>query len=228
MYELREIFERTIERFPLHVVPTETRRSICIDYAWSIPTPEVIEALAALSPITEIGAGTGYWARLLSDAGATIEATDLNPPGSNRRDLAGTDLVEIWHSCSKGYYPVVEMDAVTAAAGAGDRTLMISWPEWGERWSADAVRAYAEAGGQRVIYIGERSDGCCGTPEFFALLGDEACRGCFDQESCFDDPEDCFCRPHTCHVEPFFRRVEQYALPCWEMMHDSVVVYERV
>lgn len=34
------------------------------DYAWAIPNHEAIEACAALSPIVEVGAGSGYWAHI--------------------------------------------------------------------------------------------------------------------------------------------------------------------
>jgi hypothetical protein len=222
MYELQRIARNVGGE---GMVSISVRRPYCLAWSWSIPTPEVIEALAAYSPIAEVAAGTGYWARLLSEAGADVDATDANPPGTDRYHVVGGEVVEVWHSCERPHYPVREADAVTVAAEAADRTLMISWPEYGEQWGADAVRAYAEAGGQRVIYVGEL-DGSCGTPEFFALLG-EPCGGCLDNETCTDPVDCCWCRPHACHIEPLFRRVERFEIPRWPGMHDAVFVYER-
>jgi hypothetical protein len=228
MFELQRIFNEAEHRYdkdPMEFL--SARRSSCIDYAWSIPTPEVIERLAAFSPIVEVAAGTGYWASLLAEAGASIEAFDLNPPGTRRYfDATEESPFEVWHSHAEGFFPVIECDATEVAASAGDRTLMISWPEYQEDWCEHALRAFVEAGGQRVIYIGEGSDGCCGTPEFFTLLGAQGCRGCFDEECGYVEDE--WLRAHTCQVLPEFRQVEYLPIPQWFGMHDGVYVYERL
>lgn len=58
-------------------------------YAEAIPTTAVIRRLAALGPIIEVGAGGGYWARLIQDVGGDMIATDAATPGNNGwyRDL---------------------------------------------------------------------------------------------------------------------------------------------
>jgi hypothetical protein len=48
-------------------------------YSEAVPTTEALRALQALSPIIEVGAGRGYWARLLSELGCDIVASDLHP-----------------------------------------------------------------------------------------------------------------------------------------------------
>src|SRR5687768_14809752 len=45
-------------------------------YAHAIPTTQALRALLALGPILEIGAGAGYWARLLRDLGGDVIATE--------------------------------------------------------------------------------------------------------------------------------------------------------
>ena len=41
--------------------PTCDRRAgLTAKYAWAVPTDEAIDAVVALSPLVEIGAGTGY------------------------------------------------------------------------------------------------------------------------------------------------------------------------
>lgn len=50
-------------------------------YAYAAPNAAALEALLAQSPLLELGAGTGYWARLLRGAGADVLALDIAPPG---------------------------------------------------------------------------------------------------------------------------------------------------
>jgi hypothetical protein len=49
-------------------------------FGYAVPTEEALAALAALSPLLEIGAGVGYWAALLRGRGADVLATDAAPP----------------------------------------------------------------------------------------------------------------------------------------------------
>lgn len=45
-------------------------------YAHAIPTNESLDALLSLGPLLEVGAGAGYWARLLRDLDGDVVATD--------------------------------------------------------------------------------------------------------------------------------------------------------
>lgn len=49
---------------------------LCKKYAWAIPDERALQILASFSPLIEIGAGRGYWARLLRDQGVNILAFD--------------------------------------------------------------------------------------------------------------------------------------------------------
>ena len=49
---------------------------LCKKYAWAIPDERALQILASFSPLIEIGAGRGYWARLLRDQGVDILAFD--------------------------------------------------------------------------------------------------------------------------------------------------------
>ncbi len=48
--------------------------------AWGIPNDEVLNEIGKYSPLIEIGAGLGYWARLLQDRGIRIKPTDISIP----------------------------------------------------------------------------------------------------------------------------------------------------
>ncbi len=53
------------------------RTCICSYFAWAVPNDAALQTLRNLGPLVELGAGTGYWAWLLSRSGADIIAYDL-------------------------------------------------------------------------------------------------------------------------------------------------------
>lgn len=46
-----------------------------------------IDTLTALGPLVEVG--EGYWARILLDHGASVDAFDIEPPSSPWTPVAG-------------------------------------------------------------------------------------------------------------------------------------------
>jgi hypothetical protein len=81
-------------------------------YSEAIPTLKALQLLASLSPLVEIGAGSGYWARLLADCGADIVASDIAAPDSNS-----------WTAGSQPWSTVIVCDALTAVRRHPDRVL---------------------------------------------------------------------------------------------------------
>lgn len=125
-------------------------------YAWAVPDEEAIEEVAALGPILEVGAGRGYWARLISDAGGDVVATDAHPPADR-------------------FYPVEALDAEQAVRKYGARrTLMLVWPPYDDSMAVRALREYERQGGERVIYVGEGAGGCTGDDGLHAALGEQS------------------------------------------------------
>jgi hypothetical protein len=127
------------------------RNELVQKYAWAIPDEFAIRAIAARSPIVEIGAGNGYWASRLALAGADIVAYD-------DRSWKMKWTAE-WHPVAVG--------GADAAAAHSDRALFLCWPPHEEQLMHDALRAYQ---GQTVIYIGEGGGGATGTDEAHMLL----------------------------------------------------------
>ena len=84
-------------------------------FSWAIPSDEALDTIARYAPIVEVGAGTGYWAKLLEDRGVDIAASDRLAEGGHWKGVRWTD--------------VVKMEATTAAriAPAG-AALMMVWP----------------------------------------------------------------------------------------------------
>ncbi len=63
---------------------------------------EALKALAGVGPLLEVGAGTGYWAFLLRQAGVAVTAVDSHPPGAQSGNL--------WH---KGIPAMIEVNCAT-------------------------------------------------------------------------------------------------------------------
>jgi hypothetical protein len=162
---LERVWSDTVEAWSAHAIDLSgvmARRDAAVrEWAWAVPTPEAIAAIAAWSPILEVGAGTGYWARLLAEAGADVVATDSGrTPGAGR------------------WWPVERVDAVSSVRRWPGRALLMVWPSWGESWAAEALAAYA---GDRFLYVGEPrlverggsvEEGATGDARFHALLGE--------------------------------------------------------
>lgn len=65
-------------------------------YAWAVPSPQAIKWIAERCPrIVEIGAGRGYWAKLLAGAGVDILAFDIAGNG----DRIGRNATEAIRCC---------------------------------------------------------------------------------------------------------------------------------
>jgi hypothetical protein len=132
-----------------------SRAKLLGKYSWAIPGPEAIAALAAHGKIIEVGAGSGYWARVLTEAGADVIATD--DMSWNPENVGGFQIDNArWH-------PVERMDASAAAAAYPDRLLLFVWPPRETGMALKAVKAHYRAGGTHVAYVGERGNACTGS-----------------------------------------------------------------
>ena len=135
--------------------PLGKRRELTNRYSWAIPDDESIKCLVSLSPIIEIGAGTGYWARLVRDAGGDVIAFDRyihknhyhNPCIHHSNVAYGTAKVTARHS---------------------KRTLMLCWPPM----SPMAEVSLLNYGGTCLVFVGEGDGGCCANDKFFEMLED--------------------------------------------------------
>jgi hypothetical protein len=216
------------------------RRAACDRYAWAIPSNEALDALVKLSPLVEIGAGAGYWARLLHERGANVVAFD-NTLTDNH-----------WHDETGVWYPVLQ-GGIEQAAEFPDHTLFLCWPpyapdehirlsappegdldgddgwyedtiELGEHkttwWkkkntkpdmALEALLAYETAGGQRVAYVGEGHGGCTAGDQFHTRLG----------LSCWHDEGGCTCDPTP------WKESEYISIPQWDGINDGLYIAER-
>ncbi len=142
-------------------------------YAYAIPSPETMDWVSRFSaddPIVELGAGRGYWAAQLSRSGLRVDAYDTEPPGTveNVSFPRAAGQLETWHHVGG----LDEFD-IRRRDGA-DYVLLLCWPPgWGNTMASDALRAFEEAGGTRLIYIGEPKGGKTANDAFFDALSSD-------------------------------------------------------
>jgi hypothetical protein len=180
-------------------------------FAFAVPDDGALEAIATASPrgVVEIGAGTGYWARLLHENGVDVVAYDIAPaPSPERR----------WFADTPGWFPVRSGDH-TAVDAHGDRTLLLVWPTRNEDWAADTVQRFAAAGGTTLAYVGEPPGGRTGDDRFHALIGEiDRCLACAYNITT---------APCVCGTTPLYARIETIELPHWTGYEDDLRLYVR-
>lgn len=126
------------------------RDSFVEEYAWAVPNTEAIEAIKNLNmPIIEIGAGSGYWAKLISNAGVDVVAFD------KRLDYVFT---QSWFDVKDGSIEMIK--------DYPGRAMMLCWPCYQSSFAYEATMEFMRRGGNTMIYIGEDSFGCTGDDKF--------------------------------------------------------------
>eukprot|EP00537_Pseudo-nitzschia_pungens_P011284 CAMPEP_0172382996 /NCGR_PEP_ID=MMETSP1061-20121228/925_1 /TAXON_ID=37318 /ORGANISM="Pseudo-nitzschia pungens, Strain cf. pungens" /LENGTH=470 /DNA_ID=CAMNT_0013111087 /DNA_START=140 /DNA_END=1555 /DNA_ORIENTATION=+ len=127
------------------------RTNLCMFLSWAVPNAKALQTLVDLQkPILEMGAGTGYWAWLLSQRGVDVAAYDLPDSQSGQKH-------RFRHSIVKDG----SIEQVKAPENA-DRVLVVCWPDYvGDSTQDDAdrgdfgvetLKAYQ---GDTVVHIGE-------------------------------------------------------------------------
>src|SRR5258708_22788797 len=163
------------DNFPEENGKRITRDDLCGKYAWSIPDPASLQfvAQALWAKALEIGAGTGYYAHLLSQMGVDMLCFDLHPPqhtrpkhwhrprNDNHNGLLGITR-EVFYDV-RGGGPLI-------AAKHPDRALFLCWPPYEDEMAYHTLQAYQ---GQRLVYIGEGEGGCTADTPSFPLLASE-------------------------------------------------------
>lgn len=102
----------------------------------------------------EPGAGGGYWAWQLAQAGVGVAAYEPASPAENNFVVG-----EPWIPVQRGDH--------TVTADHPARSLLLCWPSYDESWGTEALRAYK---GTQLFYAGEGPGGCTADDEFFDLL----------------------------------------------------------
>src|SRR5579859_3595728 len=126
-------------------------------WGFSIPCAEAVAGLVRLSPLVEVGAGTGYWSCAVKAAGGDVVATDLHPAGGSQYAFGPARWTQI-----------EALGAVEAVRAYPDRNVFCSWPSEQEGWMAEAARAMRP--GRCLALIGYDRGGVTGDEALFDLL----------------------------------------------------------
>lgn len=126
------------------------KTSVASHFSWAVPTQQAIAAIVSVSVgVVEVGAGSGYWAWLMRQAGLPVAAFDIKPPSFTWTRVDASD------ERAAAYFP--------------SYTLFLCWPPWNTDMAANALRLYQ---GDHVAYVGEWMGGS-GNFAFFSQLTSE-------------------------------------------------------
>lgn len=120
-------------------------------YAWAVPTPEVIAYIRSFleQGIYEIGAGSGYWARMITDSWHDLNYYAFDNYSS--------------HGFTHRYYDVSEDPLLSIESY---RSLFLCWPKYKDPFAFEAVRDLKP---RHVFYVGE-PDGCTADDNFSNIM----------------------------------------------------------
>lgn len=141
---------------------TTARQQRILEEGFPIITRESLDELVryiGTDTVFEVGAGTGYLARLLHDRGVIVSAVDSKEGRCTRQQW--------WEEGRTPYFPIDFIDATKLATLPGDIVLM-SWPCYDSNYAYEIARKLLP--GQVLLYQGESRGGCCATNEFFDYL----------------------------------------------------------
>ena len=130
-------------------------------WGFAIPNAEAIDAIAELSPIIELGAGTGYWASLLAEAGAEITAYDKDVPSGDSDNYYAFKHTPLHYEVKQGTEDVL--------ADSSARTLLLIWPCYNSPFASNCLKRFA---GEYLAFVGEGRWGCTADDDFFEELAD--------------------------------------------------------
>lgn len=124
------------------------RERFASEYCCAVPSPEILKLIAEQSPLIEVGAGNGYWAKELAQLGADVIALDT-----------GLDF--------KPKYFEVSIPDTNLFKSNLHRTLLLVWPSEDLDWPRQLIADYEWS---NIIYIGEWRGGRMANNGFFDEL----------------------------------------------------------
>lgn len=134
------------------------RTNFVQEVSFAVPCAEAISLIASYGPVLEGGAGTGFWASLLSNFGCDVLACDF-PAGQQYGQPIGR------------YHPIVPIAAEEAVQLHSDRNLLLVWPSKGEEWATDAVRNLLP--GRFLFLVSESKGRAVAANSLFDLLEED-------------------------------------------------------
>ena len=136
-------------------------------FAWAIPDARALRACAAFAPLVEMGAGAGYWARLLHDMGVEIEAFDKDVGAATR---AAGKLAAPWIHVARGGPEQLLQERFSRS------TLLLIYPD--DLGGCHSAGEHEDDEDSDNLVIGRRPDFAEGEGTDY----DDDCSGCSDHD----------------------------------------------
>lgn len=132
------------------------RRWMTKKFSWAVPSEAALDVISKYGSMVEIGAGTGYWAKLLKERGVNILPFEKyfyedNPYGHT----------EEWTEVCEGDESILDKFHKSV-------NLFLCWPPAGESMAYDCVVNFK---GEYIMYIGEIY-GCTADDDFHCEIYD--------------------------------------------------------
>lgn len=131
-------------------------------YAFAVPDEQALLLICQYAPkVVELGAGLGYWAWMLTQAGCEVLAyDDFTWPRFFTPDRQLQPDLMFWFPVQRGGVSVLQETPPEYA-------LMLCWPPYNEPMAAQALDIYR---GDTLIYIGEGAYGATADDRFHEML----------------------------------------------------------
>lgn len=209
-------------------------RPVQLAVGFAVPNGPALNQLESEGKILQMGAGTGYWTALLRLRGVDVVAYDLLPPARAENSFFDTDYSN--NTIEQGGCVEVLSNRPDLAQ---DRTLLMIWPndpdpidnpefcdssdisrvqtdrtsaESEAVWDASCLWAYMQAGGERVVYVGER---------------EEVVRRAEQHRSSKADSGLSATRAFQQMLQNHFELVTAVELPNWWLNEDDITTWKR-
>jgi hypothetical protein len=147
------------------------RDFLCNLYAYATLSSEEIDHVSSVLleadfGVIEIGAGTGYIAKLLKDRRVVVDAWDVHPTSNCSTDQAST--MNEYHGNTPSFITVKKCSKLPEVEYA-TKALLLCYPPPGSPMAHDTLQMYLRNGGRHVIHMGEFK-GLTGDARFESLL----------------------------------------------------------
>lgn len=120
-------------------------------YSWAIPDERALQIISEFGPIVEIGAGLGYWSKLLSDRGVDVIAYDICAPKPSAFSTTKSNQKQ-----KSKYWFDVRQGGPEVLKGETNRALLLCYPDdFEESEESLALKCLECYQGDTVIHVGE-------------------------------------------------------------------------
>lgn len=117
---------------------TNEWKKLVAQYSFAVPNYDILMLIARFSNnIVEVGAGTGYWASLLSKLDVQVSAYDTQE----------NDIIDY----SNSYYPVNVNNHEIALKENPNSDLLLVWPDLTASWPIETITSHT----RMVFYVGD-------------------------------------------------------------------------